>query len=75
MSADPSGVAEIPKYARFQMNPPRTGHKLSAAATAMAVVTISPGAMYATYDTPPSTSVDCVVLSTRAPTPTPRPSR
>ena len=43
MSAGPSGVAEIPKYPRLQMNPPRTGHRLAADATTMAVVTINAG--------------------------------
>ena len=54
------------------MNPPMIGHRLSVAANAMAVVTISAGAMYATYDTPPSTSVARDVRSTSEPTPTPR---
>src|SRR3954471_11643322 len=75
MSAAPSGVAATPKYPRDHTKLPITGHMLSAAATTMAVVTIRPGAMYATYDAPPSTSLDVGVRSTRAPTATPRPSR
>src|SRR3954465_13009478 len=75
MSAAPSGVAATPKYPRDHMKLPITGHMLSAAATTIAVVTMSPGAMYATYDTPPSTSLDVGVRSTSAPTATPRPSK
>ena len=75
MSAAPSGVAATPKYPRDHMKFPITGHMLSAAATTIAVVTMSPGAMYATYDTPPSTPVDVGVRSTSAPTATPSPSR
>src|SRR6478672_11178895 len=75
MSAAPSGVAATPKYPRDHTKLPMIGHRLSADATAIAVVTISPGAMYATYDTPPSTPVEVGVRSTSAPPATPSPNR
>jgi hypothetical protein len=64
MSAAPSGVAATPRYPFDHTKLFMIGHRLSAEATAIAVVTISPGAMYATYDTPPSTASDVGVRST-----------
>ena len=57
------------------MNPSITGHIASWTTTSVAVVAINAGARNDTYSTPPSTSADAGPLSTRAPTPSPMPSR
>ena len=54
MSTASSGVAAIARYDRSHLKPASTGHEDSIVATTIAVVASRPGAMKATYETPPS---------------------